>query len=147
MKKSLTLGTLLPSINKAFGSANNKSMLRGAIIEHIQTGKSPVAGKRFKQYSESYANKKGVSRKPVDMTVTGKMLSSLVVSMGNPRSMRVYFRSKIASYHDSLGAGRSKIIRRLIPSKKGERFAKGLENLISSMINKAVDKAVKKQNN
>lgn len=46
------------------------------IIERSQSGKS-IDGRKFKRYSEEYAEKKGVSRSDVDMTLFGDMLLSV----------------------------------------------------------------------
>jgi hypothetical protein len=147
IKKSLALGTLIPDIAKEFTKDSSRAALKLVIREFINSGKSPVKGKSFKKYSKDYAKLKGKDA-PVDMTVTGNMLNSLVVSQGsNGRSLRIYFRSVIAKYHDVMGAGVNKIIRRLLPTNAGERFKAAITKLIKALVNNSVDKAVKKQNN
>jgi hypothetical protein len=147
IKKSLTLGTLIPDIAKEFTKPAARAALKLVIRELINSGKSPVAGKKFKKYSNGYAKKKG-KKEPVDMTITGEMLNSLVISEGDKgNSLRIYFRSVIAKYHDVMGAGTSRVIRRLIPWQKGERFTSIIMTLVKRLLNNSVDKAVKKQNN
>lgn len=99
--------------------------IENEIIITILSGQSPVKGKKFKRYSQQYADRaKDGQRQPVDMKVTGKMLDSLSVKRG-PRknSVSISLGSKIAKFHDKLGAGTSKVIRRLLPDfSKGETF-------------------------
>jgi hypothetical protein len=142
--KSLTFKTLIPDIEKNFTGGGVRDVVVDEIRDHISEGKSPVAGKKFKHYSSGYAKIKGRKR-PVDMTVSGDMLKSLS-SKKTKTSFFVFFKSKIAEYHDSLGAGRSKIIRRLLPTKRGERFTKVIQNRIIKALNDAVKKAVSKSN-
>lgn len=147
IKKSLTLGTLIPDIAKEFTKDSSRAAIKLVIKEFINSGRSPVEGKSFKKYSKKYARLKGKDA-PVDMTVTGQMLNSLVISKGKEgRSLRIYFRSVIAKYHDVMGAGVSRVIRRLLPTNAGERFKATITKLIKALVNNSVDKAVKKQNN
>jgi len=115
------------------------------IIATILGGQSPVKGKRFKQYSIDYANRvKGGSRKPVDLLATSKMLDSLkVMRLVEKFGISIKFRSKIATFHDSLGAGRSKIIRRLLPkSSKGETFKPNILRVIKDIAKRIAKKQV-----
>jgi len=146
VKRSLTLKTLLPDLNKNFEDKGNQKKLKNVIVNYIASGKSPVEGQKFKKYSDGYAKLKGKSA-PVDMTVTAKMLSSLRIKTSKKGSMSLFFNSKIAKFHDILGAGKGKVIRRLLPRKNGERFADKINKVIRSIVTDAVDKAVKKQNN
>jgi len=68
------------------------------MIFRSQSG-SDVNGKSFKQYSENYADFKGVSRSDVDMTLFGDMLSSIdgfqenenvVLSIGGEQAVKAY---------------------------------------------------------
>ena len=137
---SLSLRTLLPDIKRSFLSANNGNAIEGAIISEISQGRSPVFGKQFKQYSTEYAKIKG-GRKPVDMNLSGDMLKSLEVKpKGN--SFIVRFKSKIAKFHNETG----RVIRRLLPSKNGERFKKSIEKEIFKALELASKKATDKQN-
>lgn len=47
------------------------------MIERTQSGHD-IKGDKFKAYTEDYADKKGVSRGDVDLTLFGDMLSSIV---------------------------------------------------------------------
>jgi len=145
MTKSLTLKTLIPDIKKSFLSQGNRKIIRDEIKEKIQSGVSPVAGfNRFKKYSKGYAKFKGKFQ-PVDMKVNGDMLDSMQVRT-TKSSFLIAFRSIIADYHNRLGAGRGKVIRRLLPTKNGERFKKDIQNRILRMLEGASRKSIKKQN-
>jgi hypothetical protein len=145
--KSLTLKTLIPDLNKAFLSDEpGQRKLMNAIKDTITSGKSPVAGYKFVQYSSSYADRfKGGARKPVNMTLTGEMLKSMKV-VKTRSSFAVVIDSEIADYHNRLGAGKKKVIRRLLPTNRGERFKVFLQKIINKMANSAASKATKKQN-
>lgn len=142
--KSLTLKTLLPDIQKDFSKSKNRKAMVEGIKDHIEQGKSPVKGKRFKSYSDSYSRIKG-RRRPVDMKDTGKMLNSLT-SRKTLSSYKIVFKSKIADYHNRLGASIARVIRRLLPTERGERFAKNLEDKLTRTARIAAAKAVSKQN-
>ena len=148
IKKNLRFGQMFKDIRKDFSKKSNRDAFENLLQETIYHGISPVAGKRFKNYSESYSKLKG-KKKPVDMTVTGDMLDSLEVeSTDEGRTLLVSFESEIAKYHDQMGAGRKKIIRRLLPkSGTKERFRSDIVKILKDFVVKAIDKATKKQNN
>ena len=117
----------------------NREMNKGSLNEltdevkaQIRKGISPVdqVG-RFVRYSETYidaikkgtgeAEKKGGQRSPVNMTLTGEMLKSLeIVRRGDAILMQ--FDDPKAYFHNNSGAGKSRVIRRLLPDNNGERF-------------------------
>lgn len=124
-----------------------KGEIKELITDSIQQGLSPVgkgggSGKgkgRYKQYSVNYAKWKGVPREAVDMTLTGQMLKSLRVKQNKIGQVIIFFsRSKPALYHDRLGAGRGKVLRRLLPSRKGETFTQSINKTIFNILLKAV---------
>jgi len=116
----------------------NRDAVLAEITGEILSGRSPVAGKRWKQYSKDYANRyKDGSRKPVNMHLTGDMLKSLKIEKTR-KAINIIFDSKIAVYHDQLGAGLSKVIRRLLPDpSKGERFNIRIRAVIKKFLQKA----------
>ena len=142
--KSLTLKTLIPDMRKSLFNSKVNSAIKEEIIDHIESGRSPVKGERFKRYSDSYSKLKG-RRRPVDMLVTGTMLRSLQVK-STKSSFVIAFTNKIARIHNDVGAGLSRVVRRLLPTRRGERFAVGIANKIRKAAEAAVGKAVKKQN-
>jgi len=118
----------------------NQDQIVDEINSTILSGQSPVKGKRFKQYSEQYADReKDGSRTPVNMYVTGDMLNSLSVKgVNRGKSVSISFASPIAVFHDKLGAGRSKVIRRLLPDPtKGETFKSNINLLIRRILKRA----------
>lgn len=146
IKKNLRFGQMFKDIQDGFTSAENREAFKTLLQETIYNGISPVAGKKFKVYSKSYAELKG-KKEPVDMTVTGDMLDNLQVTR-NKNSILVRFTSEIAKYHDILGAGKKKIIRRLLPrGGSKERFRSDIVQILKEFVQKAIDKATRKQNN
>lgn len=138
---SLTLKTLIPDIKKSFlSNATTKRAIREEVIAHINEGNSPVRGEKFLPYSDKYAELKG-KKSPVDMLVTGKMLRSLQIRR-TKSSFLLSFRNKVAKFHNETG----RVIRRLLPTKRGERFSNTIEELILNAVEKARDIAVKNQN-
>ena len=137
---SLTLKTLIPDIKKSFLTTKTKRAIRDEVIEHINSGKSPVAGFKFKNYSKDYAKLKG-KKSPVDMLVTGKMLRSLQLRKTRS-SFILAITNKVAKFHNETG----RVIRRLLPSKPGERFATNIQNKIINAVEFAVNKSIRKQN-
>jgi hypothetical protein len=92
--------------------------------------------KELVQFSRQlYGNKKP---RPVNMKLSGKMLNSLKHRI-NKKSLTVYFDDKKAVYHNVDGAGKSKVLRRLLP-RRGEEFSR----LIQKKINETVAKEVRK---
>jgi len=142
--KSLTIKTLLPSLKKEFLSRGNQQELKNLVRNTIESGKSPVQGKTFKKYSKGYARIKGRTR-PVDMKRSGKMLNSLQVSLTSSSIVLRFRNKKPADYHNRLGAGRGKVVRRLLPSNRGERFKKSIENTIVRYLRRAARIAARKQ--
>lgn len=126
--------------------------IKDEIIKSIETGRSPVKGKgstRFEKYSISYINKMGKGdykskrRRPVNLTLSGDMLKS-IKSRIFPNFIRVWFTDPKAKYHDKLGAGKSKVKRRMIPNpKNGEEFNAGLQRKIVNALEKAIKTAKK----
>jgi len=112
----------LRDITKKWSKASPSIVIKN-MKKAITSGNSPVKGHgRFPNYSSSYSGqiKKGRYKeygkklRPINLTLTGQMLRSLI-SRRTSSGFTVYFTSPIAKYHNDLGAGRSKVIRRLLP--------------------------------
>jgi len=104
------------------------------ILKDIEGGRSPVKGTvRFQKYSDSYrdAIKAGryrsfsKSRSPVNLKLTGKLLKSLQVTMKSNK-IEITFTDDLFEIHNSKGAGKSKVIRRMLPTNNGELFNKSI---------------------
>jgi uncharacterized protein (DUF1330 family) len=126
-------------INQAkrkFNDSDTWEPLVDDIREQITKGISPVAGGgRFKKYSDSYRKAikarteqtafKGGKVSPVDMTLSGEMMESLTAKK-KTNTVVIEFEDKKAVYHNNQGAGKSKVIRRLLPDQNGEKFNRKL---------------------
>ena len=139
--------TFIKSFNKKLSkniAIIQKTELENEIIATILSGKSPVKGKRFKDYNEQYAKReKDGRKKPVDLNQTGKMLDSLEVKQvrGKP-GLLIRFKDKLAVIHDELGAGKSKVIRRLLP-RKGESFKANIQRVIDKLLKNVVKRSTR----
>ena len=146
-------------------------MLKFDVRKLILSGKSPVAGKgRFKKYSDSYKQsmgkkkphttfrtiggkvvplkgadpeitKYGKQARPVNLKLSGKMLRS-IKGRETRNGLVVWFASKIAKYHDKLGAGKSKVIRRMLPDSN-EKLIRKLQNKVQEIFRQSFRNAFK----
>lgn len=126
--------------------------IKPMIVEMIVKGQSPVQGQgRYKDYSQSYkkqiAGKKykslGKKLRPINLTLTGEMLRS-IKSRPIINGIAVWFTDKKAKYHDKLGAGKSKVIRKMLPNDQGQKFSnvigKRLREILSNELTKELNK-------
>jgi len=130
-----------------------KKFIKSEIIKAIESGRSPVnkggtdpsgtSGKlRFEKYSDSYSDQlgrgklKSKGKRPVNLTVSGKMLRSLK-SRITKNSINLWFSNPIAKYHDRLGAGKKGVLRRMLPHD-GEEFNAGIRKRIANALIKAI---------
>lgn len=151
-RKGLVKDIRKNSINKM------KREIKPLIIDEILRGVSPVSkggrkpqntgGRvRYKAYSDSYKKQiekmSGKSIRPVNLKVTGNLLNSLKARL-TKKGLTLFFSDFKAKYHDRQGAGKSKIIRRMLPSQKGEVFNKNISKTIFDIINNAVKKSTRR---
>lgn len=84
---------------------------------------------------------------PVNLRLSGGLHKSLTVEAKNGFlrgfRLRVAFSSELANIHNKLGAGKSKVIRRLLPTESGEEFNLKINSFIFDEVQKAVDSVVK----
>jgi hypothetical protein len=127
-------------------------ILKDQILFDIAGGRSPVEGKgRFQKYSKRYIDQidkdplfqaLGKRKRPVNMKLSGQMLSSLSVDVvGN--KLRISFSDEVADYHNRQGAGKSKVIRRLLPTNEGERFNRNIRLAFQSKIGRIIKRIVR----
>ena len=116
------------------GKAVLKDLYEKEITESIERGVSPVKGQgRFVQYSESYKDEIRAGRfrdlgkriRPVNLKLTGELLKSLIVKVTN-KGIKISFDNKLANIHNKEGAGKSKTVRRLLPTEDGEEFNRSI---------------------
>ena len=121
-----------------------------AVKKEISQGKSPVEGEgRLRGYSPSYSNQIKVSLgrlgkrvRPVNLYLTGKLMASGYVKPVTD-GVAIGFSDKKAVYHDRDGAGKSKVLRRMLPTRKGEIFSRTImaaarKLLVMDVIRKAI---------
>lgn len=127
-----------------------KKEFRDAILDLISKGISPVKGeRRFMPYSESYLEAIAADRypnkkkRPVNLELTGKMLDSLYIR-ANKDAVEIGFTDPKAEFHNTLGAGKKKAIRRLLPTNGGEVFTKVLDDKVKDALKFSVTQAKKK---
>lgn len=159
------LSTIKRDYNNIFFKLVKNENIIQVIKDLIQSGVSPVAKvrRKFQTYSKSYKDFlkgkvkfftsesgkvfaiKGKFPQPfqgknptkVNMTATGKMIDSLYMKK---KSENVYiaFKDEKAFYHNDIGAGKSKVIRRLLPSNQDETFVKNVSERLKAIGKKAV---------
>ena len=101
-------------IDKGLKRVSNMAVLM--ITKRTQAGKLPDGG-NMRPYASSTVksrNKRGRQTGFVDLTDSGKMFRSLDFRTGGMKSTLFFSnmeRAKIASYHDSFGAGKKKVTR------------------------------------
>lgn len=79
------------------------------------------------KFARPFPNKK---TSPVNLYATGEMMSTLKLKKDTSRQVIWvgFFGSKVAEYHDKLGASRKKVIRRLLPTRQGEKFKSNISS-------------------
>lgn len=132
--------------------------IKTSIRDFIEKGISPVkqrtakikntGGKnRFVKYSTGYADAFGKGelsnkkKRPINLKVTGKLLNSLKTRLSK-NGLTIFFSDEKAKYHNDQGAGRSKVIRRILP-RDGEQWAVEIEKQITKSLSKAIKKVTK----
>lgn len=142
------------------------------ILVLIGKGISPVEGKgRYVEYSDSYKKQirgssnelrriasgrggsvdvkgndlfKGKRIRPVNLKLSGGMLNS-IFKKKTLKSVIVGFKSKLATIHDQLGAGKSRVIRRILPNPQDdESFSRAINIRIRDALKQSVQKVTKK---
>lgn len=151
--KELTTDKLKQAIENANRqwTAVMATELKTTIVKTIQSGMSPVEGVgRYKGYSESYSEairegryrQYGKKLRPINLTLSGTMLRSIKARQGKD-NLTIYFSSPIAKYHDEEGAGKAKVIRRMLPSKPNEKFSRTIWTNIIERYNRILKQQLK----
>lgn len=119
--------------------AGATDILRQEINAAFDRGQSPVekggtkqtGGRpRYQGYSKLYSlhikkgyyDQFGKKLRPVNLLLSGKMRNSLIIS-NIKNGLKLRYTDEKAEYHDRLGAGKSKVIRRMLPDT-GESFSR-----------------------
>jgi len=114
------------------------------VLRRIKRGSSPVAGEgKYQKYSDSYKKQikyiKNKNVRPVNLKVTGKMLDSFKIKKLR-KGISFIFTDPKAIYHDELGAGKSKVIRRMLP-RDNERWYRPIQKRIDEAIKRGIARA------
>ena len=117
------------AVKKALNKVSNMAIFM--ITKRTQSGKLPDGG-QMRAYAPATVKsrkKRGRQTGFVDLTDTGKMFRSLDYKVSGLKSTLFFSnmeRNKIASYHDTFGVGKSKIVRPFfsIGRKEGEKIQK-----------------------
>jgi hypothetical protein len=154
IRKRITALTMYEKVKPRFFRMVNH-FIKDKIQSFLDKGLSPVnqrdakvkntGGKnRFVGYSDSYKKQilegaEGSQKRirPINLKHTRKLHKS-IKSRVTRNSVRVWFTDKKAKYHNNLGAGKSKVIRRILPTE-GESWAR----TIQTTINKTLERAFK----
>jgi hypothetical protein len=118
-----------------FGEQGTKAAaleLKNQVVKEISEGRSPVAraGGRFQKYSDSYQNaidkgyysKFNKRKRPVNLRLSGRLLKSIYTRTLDKNRVRIGFADQLADIHNRQGAGKSKVVRRMLPTNEGEKF-------------------------
>ena len=87
-------------------------------------------------------------KSPVTLRLTGQLHNALKLFTGGgfTERFRLYFDWKdfLADIHNRRGAGKSKTVRRMLPTKSGEEFNKEINDTILEQLQKAAAAVVKR---
>lgn len=147
------LQTMFPTIRSKFGFQAGAPTL-AAILDSISKGISPVKGEgRFVGYSETYIHEikagefKEYSKlvRPVNLKLSGEMLASGDTSP-TANGVRIIFTDELADIHNRQGAGKSKVIRRLLPTIGGEALSTVIMGKVMTIANQVAQNETRRQN-
>lgn len=84
---------------------------------------------------------------PVNLRLSGQLHKSMfVTTVGGflkTFRLRIGFKNKLADIHNRQGAGKSKVIRRLLPTQFNEKFNRRITSFIFDSLKKATEKVAK----
>tara|TARA_R100000700_G_C3161057_1_gene137171 strand:- start:360 stop:824 length:465 start_codon:yes stop_codon:yes gene_type:complete len=116
-------------VKKGLNRASNMAILM--ITKRTQSGKLPDGGRMLPYAKGTLKNRKKRGRQTgfVDLTDTGKMFRSLDFRQAGLKNTLFFSnmeRAKIASFHDTFGAGKRKVVRPFfaIGKKEEEKLQK-----------------------
>lgn len=141
-------------LSEAFKNIPGGEVKSLIVDQSILKGISPVEGEgRFESYSDSYKDaidqgrysKYSKKKLPVNLKLSGKMLDSFFVDTKEIKNKIVIgFEHYLAEIHSKLGAGKSKVIRKMLPLKKGEEFKTSIRNGIIKLVKNELSKILRK---
>jgi hypothetical protein len=132
----------------AFRTINGKVIPLGQNVtaKELKDFRGSKAAKAENKRNKSIAkelNKKliqaGKRIRPVNLKVTGKLLKSLSWELEG-KFLILKFGNIIADYHNRLGAGKSKTIRRMLPTRRNEVFNRVIDKKVRDALKRYAKK-------
>lgn len=173
--KSTEKTGLINDVRKEF-EKRGPVKVKQAIVQDMIKGISPVqGGGRWKRYSDSYKETirgKATYRKfggkvvkfpgrdkafmdrskptkqvsPVNLRHSGELHRSLNV-FTKSKTLYVQFKHFLADIHNRRGAGKSKVVRRMLPTKRGETFNRTITKVLIGQLKNATEIVAKRISN
>ena len=75
-------------------------------------------------------------RSPVNLTLSGQLLDS-IFSKITKEGLVIGFKDKLADIHNRQGASKKKVVRRILPTQKGEKFSRVIQDDINVFLKRA----------
>jgi len=127
-------------------SDSYKEQIRGKALYYTKNGKVyKILAERGEKLNTEPA-KYGKSISPVNLKLSGDMLKSAfayVKKTAQKFTLEIGFNNFLADIHNTQGASKSKVIRRILP-KSGETFNRKINRAITEEINKVIKSVVNK---
>lgn len=120
------------------------------LLDLVEKGVNPVkkAGNAYAKYSDSYKEAIKAGRVPgkvpgarPNLRQTGELHNSLKIDISGPNP-KVIFDDPKALYHNDIGVGKNKTVRRLLPNHGGEEFTLRLFQKIIEALKSAIKKNI-----
>lgn len=130
-------------------SQSYKDVISGkATFRKGKTGKLYVTNEKDEEFFRKSSPTKLIS--PVNLRHSGGLHKSLYTRTFGGVKQRfrliIGFASFLADIHNNRGAGKSKVVRRMLPTERGEKFNRRITSSIVDELNKAVKTIVKQFN-
>lgn len=147
IQKRLKALSLLETTREDF-KKEIKDKFGSELLDLIDKGISPVkkTGNAYPGYSESYKEAIKAGRVPgktpghrPNLKQKGDLHNSLKIDISGKNAV-AFFDDPKAIFHNTLGAGKSKVKRRLLPDQEGEEFTFRLFQKIIEALKKAIKK-------
>lgn len=137
-----------PSYKKQIeGKSAFRSNGKGGVKEYTTVGLSGTAKSEMQalinELNKDFKNKQSPSKKisPVNLRLSGGLHKSLFAKttggLNSAYRLVVGFTDKLADIHNRQGAGKSKVKRRLLPTKSGEQFNRRITSTMLNELKKA----------
>lgn len=138
----------LKMVRRVIKSLISQTILKGIspVFQRSADPKNTGGKNRYQKYSTSYIKQMGKTtylankkQSPRNLKVKGDLLNSITATFEGDH-VKVTFTDDKAKYHNEEGAGKSKVIRRILP-KDGERWSNSIEKTLRKIFAVALKKA------